>query len=127
MVTRKIVDGDRIGEMRDLVRQVPIAGEVRRWAISVVAATQPDAGQAPPTVKRYVRYGCGPRGAQALVLWAKVRAVLDGRCHVSTDDLRRVCHAALRHRLILNFEGQGENVPVDTILDDVLKTGTQPG
>jgi len=127
VITRKIVDAGRIGEMGELVRKIPIAGDVRRWAISVVAATNPEADRAPRTVRQFVRYGCGPRGAQAMVLAAKVRAILEGRYHVSTADLCSVCHAALRHRVILNFEGQGENVEPDTILDDVLNTVAESG
>jgi len=126
-ITRKIVDGDRIGEMGELVRKVPIAREVRRWGISVVAATQPESDGAPQSVKRFVQYGAGPRGLQAMVLAAKVRAIVEGRGSVSTGDLRSVCHAALRHRLILNFEGQGEGVSPDAILDDVLAAVPEPG
>ncbi len=126
-ITRKIVDGDRIGKMGELVRKIPIAREVRRWGISVVAATQPESDRAPERVKRFVRYGAGPRGAQAMVLAAKTRAILEGRYHVSTGDLRSVCRAALRHRLILNFEGQGEDVSPDAILDDVLGAVAEPG
>ncbi|NQT17644.1 MAG: MoxR family ATPase [Planctomycetes bacterium] len=127
VITRKIVDGRRIGEMGELVRKVPIAVDVRRWAISVVAATQPDSDGATESVKRYVRYGCGPRGAQAMVLAAKIRAILEGRFNVSTEDLRSVGHAALRHRVVLNFEGQGENVQTDAILDDVFSSVAPPG
>ncbi len=125
-VTRKVVDGDRIGEMHQLVLRVPIAREVRGWGISVVAATRPEADRAPESVRRYVRYGCGPRGAQALVLAAKIRAVLEGRAEVSIGDLRSVCRASLRHRLMLNFEGQGEGVSPDAILDDVLQAVPEP-
>jgi MoxR-like ATPase len=127
VITRKIVDGSRIGEMSELVRKVPIAREVRRWGIAVVAATHPNADEAPQSVKQFVRHGCGPRGAQAMVLAAKTRAILDGRYHVSTADLRGVCHPALRHRLILNFEGQGEDVSPDAILDDVMRAVAEPG
>jgi len=126
-ITRKIVDGDRIGEMGELVRKVPIAREVRRWGISVVGATQPESVAAPESVKRFVQYGAGPRGMQAMVLAGKVRAIVDGRGSVSTGDLRSVCHAALRHRLILNFEGQGEGVSPEAILDDVLAAVPEPG
>jgi len=127
VITRKIVDGRRIGEMGELVRKVPIAGDVRRWGISVVAATHPEADRAPPSVRQFVRYGSSPRGAQAMVLAAKVRAILDGRYNVSTADLRSVCHQTLRHRLVLNFEGQGENVQPDPVIDDVLKSVAEPG
>jgi MoxR-like ATPase len=126
-ITRKIVDGGRIREMSELVRKVPIAREVRRWGIAVAAATHPEADRAPGSVRRFVRYGCGPRGAQAMVLAAKVGAILDGRDHVSAADLRGACHPALRHRLILNFEGLGEDVSPDAILDDVLRAVAEPG
>lgn len=126
VVAEKVVDGDRILEMSQLVREVPIGADVRRWGVSVVAVTHPGADRAPPTVKQFVRYGSSPRGAQAMVLGAKIRAILDGRYNVSTADLKSVCHAALRHRLILNFEGHGENVEPDTIIDDVLNTVPEP-
>ncbi|MFH1924091.1 MAG: MoxR family ATPase [Planctomycetota bacterium] len=126
-ITRKIVDGARIGEMSELVRRIPIPADVRRWGISVVAATHPDGKRAPGSVRKYVRYGCGPRGAQAMVLAAKIRAVLEGRCDVSTADIRSVSHAALRHRVIFNFEGLGEDIDPDTILDDVLDAVAEPG
>ena len=127
VITRKVADAGRIGEMSELVRKVPIAPEVRRWGIAVVVATHPDADRAPASVKRFVRYGASPRAAQAIVLAGKIKAVLDGRYNVSTDDLRRVCHAALRHRLILNFEGLGENVSPDAIIDDVVEAVAEPG
>ncbi len=76
--------------------------------------------------KRYVRYGSSPRGAQAIILAAKIRAILDHRYHVAREDLRASAHAALRHRLILNFEGQAENVQADDIIGDLLRTVQAP-
>jgi MoxR-like ATPase len=127
VITRKVAGAERIREMGELVREVPIGTEVRRWGISVVAATHPDADRAPASVRKFVRYGASPRGAQAIVLAAKIQAILDGRYNVSTDDLRRVCHAGLRHRVILNFEGLGENVSPDSVIDDVLEAVAGPG
>jgi MoxR-like ATPase len=126
-IVRKVADARRIGEMNELVRKVPIGAEVRRWGIAVVAGTHPDAETAPASVKKFVRYGAGPRAAQAIVLAGKIKAILDGRYNVSTDDLRGVCHAALRHRVILNFEGLGENVAPDSVIDDVLDAVGAPG
>jgi len=126
VITRKVLEGNRIRELGEVVREIPIAAEIRRWAISVVAATHPEHPQAPAAVKQFVRYGCSPRGAQAMVLAAKIRAILEGRYHVSCGDLRSVCYAALRHRLILNFEGQAENVPADGLIDDVLGAVPEP-
>ena len=114
--------GDRIVEMSQLSRTVPIADEVRRFAIRLVMATHPEREEATEMVRRYVRYGSSPRGAQALILAAKIRAVLDGRYHVARDDLRATAHAALRHRLILNFEGQAENIQADDVVDDILSS-----
>ena len=124
-----VVDDRRILQMRQIARRVPISAEVRRLAVSLVAATHPGHRQAPETVRRLVRYGSSPRGAQALVLAAKVRAVTEGRTEVSAEDLRAVARAALRHRLILNFEGQAEDVRPDLLIGQVLETvlGPPPG
>ena len=121
-----IFDGARILELSKLVRQLPIAREIRRYAISLVMATHPENELATPMTKQFVRYGSSPRGTQAIILAAKLRAILDGRYHVARDDIRAVAHAALRHRLILNFEGQAESVKSDQVIDDVLSTAAEP-
>jgi len=121
-----IFDGARILDLARLVRQIPIAKEVRRYAIAVVMATHPENELATPATKKYVRYGSSPRGAQAIILAAKLKAILDGRYHVARDDIRRVAPMALRHRLILNFEGQAEGVPTDDVIRDILKTVAEP-
>ena len=121
-----IMDGARILALGELVRQIPVAPEVRRYAIHVVMATHPEHALASPLARRYVRYGSSPRGAQAIMLAAKLRAILDGRYHVARDDIRAVAPMALRHRLILNFEGQADGVPADAVIADVLKTTTVP-
>jgi MoxR-like ATPase len=118
---RGIVDGPRLLEMREMARAVSIAPGLRRWAVSLVAATQPDFPQAPEGVRRYVRYGSSPRGAQAMVLGAKVRAAADGRAEVSRDDLCGLVGPALRHRLILNFEGQAENIRADQLVEEIVQ------
>jgi len=119
---RVVADGRRIGELGEMVRQVPIAPEVRRFGIAVVAATHPESPKAPTRVRQYVRHGASVRGAQAMVLASKLRAILDGRFHVSTEDLRAVASAALRHRLVLNFEGQAENVNPDELIEEILQS-----
>ena len=83
-------------------------------------ATHPDWEQAPEITRRFVRYGASPRGAQALVLGAKVRALAEGRFNVSVDDLKALAAPALRHRVILNFEGEAEAVDVDTLVQEVV-------
>jgi MoxR-like ATPase len=115
-----IFDGRRIVELSHLARQIPIAAELRRYGVCLVLATHPESEHATESSKRFVRYGSSPRGAQALILAAKIRAILDHRYHVSREDLRAVAHPALRHRLILNFEGQAENVHPDDIIDEIL-------
>jgi MoxR-like ATPase len=115
-------DGHRIVALSRLARQIPIADELRRYAIALVLATHPEGEHATESSRRYVRYGSSPRGAQALILAAKVRAILDHRYHVSREDLRAAARPALRHRIILNFEGQAENVQTDDIIDDILNT-----
>jgi MoxR-like ATPase len=112
--------GERILEMSRLARQIPIADEVRRYGIALVLATHPENELATELTKRFVRYGASPRGAQSLILAAKIRAILDRRYHVAREDLRAVAPMVLRHRLILNFEGQAEGVGADAVINDIL-------
>ncbi|MBX9583074.1 MAG: MoxR family ATPase [Gemmataceae bacterium] len=121
-----VFDGVRIQELAQLVRQIPVAPEVRRYAIAVVMATHPEEELATPITRQYVRYGSSPRGAQAIILAAKLTAILDGRYHVSRDDVRKVAPMALRHRLILNFEGQADGVPADAVVKGVLDNVKEP-
>ena len=116
-----MLDGQRIVEMSKLSRQIPIANEVRQHAIAIVMATHPEDERAASITKKYVRFGASPRGAQAMILAAKIRAILDHRYHVAREDLRDVAPAMLRHRLILNFEGQAEGVSTDTVIQQVLE------
>ena len=117
---RPVLDGDRVLAMRALARQVPISDAVRDRAVALTLATHPDHPTAPAAVKKYVRFGSSPRGAQAMVLAAKVRAILDGRFHVAKDDLHAAAPSALRHRLILGFEGQAEGVRADDVIREVV-------
>ncbi len=121
-----VFDAPRIQALAALVRQIPIAGEVRRYAISVVMATHPENELVAPLAKKYVRYGSSPRGAQAIILGAKLRAILDGRYHVSRDDIRAIAPMALRHRLILNFEGQAESIPTDEVVANIIAKTAEP-
>jgi MoxR-like ATPase len=114
--------------MKALVREVPIAQPIKEYVTQVVLATRPEHEAAPEMVRRFVRYGSSPRGAQALVLGGKVQALMDGRFNVSFDDVRGVALASLRHRLILSFEGEAEGIDPDHILEDVLaRISTHPG
>jgi MoxR-like ATPase len=116
-----VVDGPTILAMRALVRSVPVAPVVQDYAIRLVLATHPEKPDSPEVSRRYVRYGASPRGAQSLLLVGKITALLDGRFNVSAEDVRNVARPCLRHRLILNFEGEAERVDTDTIIDQILK------
>jgi MoxR-like ATPase len=116
-----VLDRDRILAMQKLVRQVPVARHVQDYAIRLLQATHPDGPDAPDLAKRFVRYGSSPRGAQAVLLAAKIRALFEGRFAAATDDVRAVAHAALRHRILLNFEGEAEGVKTDQVVDAILK------
>jgi len=121
-----VLSGERILEMAQLARQIPIAAEIRRYGLSLVMATHPEHELAAEITRKFVRYGASPRGAQAMILGAKIRAILDHRYHVAKEDIREMAPAVLRHRLILNFEGQAEGVSTDTVVEDILKTVAQP-
>ncbi len=117
-----VLTRERILAMRTLTREVPVARSVQDFAVRVVLATHPDAKESPAGVKRYIRFGASPRGAQAVLTAAKIRALMSGRFHPSTDDVKAVTLPALRHRVILNFEGEAEGIKADTVLDEVLRT-----
>jgi MoxR-like ATPase len=110
---------ERILEMRALVRQVPVARPIQDYAVRLIEATHP-ARTSFPEVKKLVRYGSSPRGAQAVILAAKIRALSDGRFAPSFDDVRRVAAPALRHRVLLNFEGEADGITTDQILSAIL-------
>jgi MoxR-like ATPase len=112
---------EKILEAQQFVRDVPIASHVRDYAVRLVLATHPHVPQASELVQRYVRYGSSPRGVQSLVLAAKVRALFDHRFNVSFEDIRAVAIPCLRHRLILNFEGEAEGINTADLLNDLLQ------
>ncbi|MDP6945129.1 MAG: MoxR family ATPase [Myxococcota bacterium] len=114
-----VLTREELLELRHLAMDVPIARHVQDYAVRLVEATHPS-GDGGGETTRYIRYGASPRGAQALVISAKVCAVLDGRFAVSVEDLKRVAKATLRHRIIRNFEGEAEGVSTDAILDELL-------
>jgi MoxR-like ATPase len=120
-VTR-VLDGPEILEMRKVSRAVPIAKPMQSYAIRLTLASHPDSPYATPLVKRYVRFGASPRAAQALVLASKIHALTRGNAFVSVDDIRAVALPALRHRVLLNFEGEAEQINPDTIVAELLST-----
>ncbi len=119
--------GADILSMQALARDVPIASHVMAYAVRVLRATHPDSEEAPDLVTKYVRYGGSPRGAQAMVLGAKIHALLDGRFNVAFSDVQGVAPPALRHRIILNFEGEAEGISTDSVVRAILaETRTEP-
>jgi MoxR-like ATPase len=110
----------KILELGALAREVPVADEIARYAVNLVLGTHPDLPQASALARQYVRFGASPRGAQSLILGAKIRAILDGRFNVSQEDLTEVAPMVLRHRIILNFEGLAESVSTDDVIQSLI-------
>jgi MoxR-like ATPase len=120
----RVMNGPAVLSFRELVREVPIAAHVRDFAAAIVMATHPQWERAPEVTRRFVRYGASPRGAQALVLGAKVKALAEGRYNVSVEDLKQLAAPALRHRVILNFEGEAEGIDVDGLIRQVVDSAS---
>ena len=118
---RKVINGAVLTEMQALAREVPIASHVLQYAARLVASTHPDAREAAPITKQYVRYGASPRGMQTLILGGKIIALLEGRYNVAFADLRAAALPGLRHRVILNFEAQAEGMTGDDVIRGILE------
>jgi MoxR-like ATPase len=123
--TRPVSGADLIAFQR-LVRRVPIADAVLRYALSLVRTSRPKAPNAPESVKKWVAFGASVRAAQYLVLGAKARALCSGRYHVSFDDVRAMAHPVLRHRVLTNFRAESEGISTDTIIDELIERVPQP-
>jgi MoxR-like ATPase len=119
-----VLKSEEVVRMIGVVRDVPIAAHVEKYAARLLLATHPDTAQTTPMVKQYVKYGASPRGLQAMILGGKVRALLDGRFNVSVDDIKQVSRPSLRHRLILNFEGEAEETKTDDIIKEIIEKTT---
>jgi len=117
----RVLGQDEVLAMRKTVRAVPIARPVQDYAIRATLATHPKPPHAHALTMKYVRYGSSPRGSQALVIGGKIRALLKNRVHVSCEDIRAVAYGALRHRVLLNFEGEAERIDTDTIIKEILE------
>ena len=120
MQVSKVVDGATLIELQQLVQQVPVASHVKDYAMRLILATHPNTETALDITNQFLRFGSSPRGAQALLLGAKVRALTEGRFNVSFDDVAIVAPPALRHRLIVNFEAEAEGVTTDIVLDKIM-------
>ena len=121
-----ISDAAELSSMIAMVREVPAATHVLRYAASLVAATHPDNDAATPRVKEYVRFGASPRAAQAMVLGGKAMALADARYNLSGDDVRAVAKLSLRHRLVLGYEAAADGVSPDAIIDELLAAHPAP-
>src|SRR5881628_829609 len=117
----KVLERDALLELMKLVREVPVASHVKDYAVRLVMGTHPKTETAAPISSQYLRFGSSPRGGQTLLLAGKVRALTQGRFNVSFDDIEAVVAAALRHRLILNFEAEAEGITTDHIITQVLR------
>jgi MoxR-like ATPase len=117
---------ETISSMISVTPRLPVASHLLRYVSQIVEATHPEGDTASPPVKRYVRWGSSPRGAQAIILAAKALALIEARPHVTAEDIRWAAPAALRHRLVLGYEATAEGVRADSIVEEILHTVTEP-
>ncbi len=115
-----VSDGKTMLEMGQAVRQVPISQDVQDYLIRLVRSTHPESPDATPEIKRFVRYGASPRAAQAMLGASRAKALLNGRYHVAKDDVNAVAAPAMRHRVLLSFEGEAEGISTDQIIKDII-------
>ena len=114
--------GEDVLRFHEAVRRVPIAEEVGAYAVRIASATRPGREGAPDFIDQWVSWGAGLRAAQTLVLCAKARALLNGRAHVSMEDVRSLVHPTLRHRVILSYKAEAEGVTIEDVIDRLLTT-----
>ncbi len=120
------VTGQDIIEFQELVRRVPVSEPVLRYTLTMVRTTRPNADGAPDFIKEWVQYGASVRAAQYLVLGAKARALVNGRYHVTYEDIRALAHPVLRHRILKNFHAESERITTDQIVDQLLEAVPPP-
>lgn len=116
-----VVHGEDIIEMGNIAKHVPIEASVREYLVRIVRATHPNVEDAPETVRKYIRYGASPRAAQAILAGARVNAILKGRFHVAREDIVEIAVPALRHRILLSFEGEAEKILPDEVTKSILE------
>lgn len=118
----KVADGKQVIALGQLALNTPVARHVNEYVARLIVATHPEDSSAPELVRKYVRYGASPRGAQALILGGKIQALLEGRFNVAFEDIEAIAAPALRHRILLNFEGLADGIQPDAIVHDVIKS-----
>ncbi|MBA4536193.1 MoxR family ATPase [Bacillus aquiflavi] len=123
----EVIDGKEVVAIQQLCKEVLISSEILTLAVAIICATQPRSDDAPQSVKQFVQYGSGPRGLQSLIHMAKTRALFSGRYHVSIGDIKHVARPVLRHRLILNFEGEASGISPDTIIEEAIASVRKQG
>src|SRR6266487_4890826 len=119
--TKQVASGEQLSKLIETARAVPVATHIKEYAVRLLLATHSDQEDAPEKVRNFVRYGASPRGLQAIIMTAKVRAPLEGRYNVSQEDLREVVFPALRHRIILNFDGLTEGITPEEVIEEIIK------
>ena len=119
--TKQVASGEQLSKLIETARAVPVATHIKEYAVHLLLATHPDQEDAPEKVRNFVRYGASPRGLQAIIMTAKVRALLEGRYNVSQEDLREVAFPALRHRIIPNFDGLTEGITPEEVIEEIIK------
>jgi MoxR-like ATPase len=118
--------GEDVLAFHDIIRRVPIAEDVVRYAVKLAAASRPGQTGSPDFVNQWVSWGAGLRAAQFLVLGAKAKALLAGRAHVSIEDIRSLAHSTLRHRILVNYRAEAEGVTVGKVIDRLLESVKEP-
>ncbi len=116
----RIASGEEVLAMRDIAAGVPVAERVNQRIVKLILASHPDSYYAPEMIKKYVRYGASPRAGQALVASSRVRALIEGRYNVAFADIEELAYPVLRHRIILNFEGEAEGIKIDDLIGELL-------
>jgi len=122
-----LYDGEDLIQCHDIVRQVPVAEEVVRYAVRLATASRPGQKGAPDFVNEWVNWGAGTRAGQFLILGAKTKALLDGRTHVTFDDIRALALPVLRHRILINYRAEAENVSVDQVIERLIEAVPEKG
>src|SRR5438067_3525552 len=118
---KQVASGEQLSKLIEPARAAPVATHIKEYAVHLLLATHPDQEDAPEKVRNFVRYGASPRGLQAIIMTAKVRALLEGRYNVSQEDLREVAFPALRHRIIPNFDGLTEGITPEEVIQEIIK------
>jgi MoxR-like ATPase len=119
--------GSDLVSFRSIVQSVPIAEDVARYAVRLAATSRPQQAATPEFINEWVSWGAGLRAGQYLVLGAKVKALLDGKSHVSIDDIRHVAHPVMRHRILINYRAEADGISTEQVIDRLLETVQPPG